>query len=452
MKTEMKVLLYLKRNEQNKDGLCPLMGKITIKGETNSTAQFGCKIKVDPKLWNATSQRCVGKSKVAISTNREIESLLLRLRGRFDELCNTGNAVKADDVKNFSQAMASVQLTLLKIISGHNEEYASRVGVNRNEKSYKHYLRLYSMVSDFIKEKYKVSDVPVRQLDMDFMEAFDMHLRIEKKHKPGTRLKYFKCLKAIMNAAVRRGTLPYNPFKGYEAEQPDEKKRYLSMDEIKSIMSVQLDKPNQKFTRDMFIFSCFTGICYCDLCNLKRSNLFAAEDGSLWIRTVRQKTGTAENVRLMDIAIRIIRKYEGMAAGERLFPMLTHGSITLHLKKIAALCGIRQNVTFHMARHCFASVVCLSLGVPIETVSKVMGHKNITTTQVYAKVTYEKIDRDVSNLHSRIEDKFPLRGIELAPSRIKKDMSRRKPRKTWKMSPEKIKEREERRKKMKEVL
>lgn len=441
MKTELKVLLYLKRNGQDKEGLCPLMGKITIKGEANSTAQFGCKIKINPALWNATSQRCTGKSKVAITTNREIEGMLLRLRGRFDELDKTGNIVKADDVKTFSQAMASVQLTLLKIMSEHNDEYAVRVGVNRHISSYKHYLRLHYLVSDFIKVKYKVSDIPMRQLDLDFMEAFDLYLRIERKHKPNTRLGHFRCLKAIMNAAVRRGTLPYNPFKGYVAEKPEEKRRYLSMDEIKSIMSVQLDKPNRKFTRDMFIFSCFTGICYCDLCNLTKSNLFKAEDGSLWIKTTRQKTGTAENVLLMDIAIRIINKYEGMAAGEKLFPMLTHGSITLHLKKIAALCGIKRNITFHLARHCFASVICLSLGVPIETVSKVLGHKHIATTQIYAKVTYEKIDKDVSKLHSHIDDKFSLQGAELPPSRVMKDMSKRKTRKTWTMSPEKIEER-----------
>ena len=133
-----------------------------------------------------------------------------------------------------------------------------------------------------------------------------------------------------------------------------------------------------------------------------------------------------------------------MAADGKLFPMLTHGSVTFHLKKIAARCGISRNVTFHQARHSFASVICLSLGVPIETVSRIMGHKNITTTQHYAKVTYDKIDRDVSELGAGIKGKFSLKGIEMPPSTILKDMSRRVCRKTWKMSPEKIQERKER--------
>lgn len=451
MKTELKVLLYLKRNGQDKEGLCPVMGKITIKGETNSTAQFGCKIKVNPELWNATSQRCTGKSKIAVTTNREIETMLLRLRGRFDELCVAGDVVKAEDVKNFSQGIASAQITFMQLFHKHNEEYALRVGVNRVKCSYNYYLRLYRAFGEFLKAKYKVSDMPLRQLDLDFIEAFDTYQRVEKKLKPGTILKHIKSVKAIMNAAVRRGILPYNPFKGYIAEKPEQKQRYLTPDELKRIMSVQLDTPNRKFTRDMFVFSCFTGICYCDLCNLKESNVVRAEDGSLWIRTVRQKTGTAENVPLTDIPIGIIKKYQGTAVENKLFPMLTGGSITMHLKKIAEICGIKRNVTFHWARHSFASVVCLLQGVPIETVSKVMGHKNITTTQIYAKVTYEKIDKDVANLHSHIEDKFSLQGAELPPSRIMKDMSKRKTRKTWTMSPQKIKEREEIRK-MREAL
>lgn len=443
----MKVLLYLKRNNQDRNGDCPLMGKITVKGETNSTAQFGCKIKVDPKIWNATSQRCMGKSKISVSTNKEIENMLLRLRARFDELCDSGNPVKAEEIKKFSQAMASVQMTLMELVRLHNEEYAFRVGVNRSASSLKHYRRLSVLLSEFLKKKYKVADVPLRNLDMDFIAAFDLFLHIEKRHKASTKLVKLKCLKAIMNEAYRRGDIPYNPFKGYVTEKPEEVRRHLSMDELKRIMSVHLDKPNQRITRDLFVFSCFTGICYCDLCNLTLKNVYKAEDGKFWIRTKRQKTGTVENVMLLDIPLSIIRKYQGMAAGGKLFPMLTHGSVTFHLKKIAARCGINRNVTFHQARHSFASVVCLSLGVPIETVSRIMGHKNITTTQHYAKVTYDKIDRDVSQLSAGIEGKFSLRGIEQPPSTIMKDMSRRVCRKTWRMSPEKIQERKERKEK-----
>lgn len=157
-----------------------------------------------------------------------------------------------------------------------------------------------------------------------------------------------------------------------------------------------------------------------------RSNIVKADDGSLWIETKRQKTGTPENVRLLDIAITIIEKYKGMAPDGKLFPMLHNTSFNPHLKKIAKQCGIDRNLCFHQARHTFASVVCISQGVPIETVSKIMGHRNISTTQRYAKITQEKIDRDVTALSFNIEDKFTLQGIDSEPSHILKDVSRRK--------------------------
>lgn len=151
-------------------------------------------------------------------------------------------------------------------------------------------------------------------------------------------------------------------------------------------------------------------------------------EGNLWIETRRQKTGTPENVRLLDIAVKIMEKYRGMAPEGKLFPMLTKESMNIHLKKMAVQCGIDRNLSFHMARHSFASQVCLSLGVPIETVSKAMGHRNISTTQRYAKVTNEKVDHDVTALSHNITGKYTLSGIELPPSTILKDMSLREQR------------------------
>lgn len=156
-------------------------------------------------------------------------------------------------------------------------------------------------------------------------------------------------------------------------------------------------------------------------------------EGNLWIETRRQKTGTPENVRLLDIAVKIMEKYRGMAPDGKLFPMLTKESMNIHLKKMAVQCGIDRNLSFHMARHSFASQVCLSLGVPIETVSKAMGHRNISTTQRYAKVTNEKVDHDVTALSHNITGKYTLSGIELPPSTILKDMSLREQRRKEKI-------------------
>lgn len=421
MKTEMKVLLYLKRKEQTASGLCPLMGKITVAGIPDSTAQFGCKMSLDPKIWNATSQRCTGKSRAAITANRDIENLHLLLLSRFNELKEANRSVSAQDVKNAFQGIASAQVTLLGLFREHNDEYALRVGVNRVESSFYQYKNTYALLSQFVSRKYKVSDVAVKSLDASFIEAFDLFLRVEKRHQIGTIVGHIERVKRMATIAVHRGVITFSPFDDFIAQKPEQQQRYLTREELERLMTTTFDTPNRNFTRDMFLFSTFTGIGYRDLCNLTQQHISKAPDGALWIEMTRQKTGTPENVRLLDIAVKIMEKYAGMAPDGKLFPMLLNTSINPHLKKIAKQCGITRNLTFHMARHTFGSEICLSQGVPIETVSRIMGHRDIQTTQRYAKVTQEKIDHDVTCLHSDIENKYTLHGIEAAPSKVLKD-------------------------------
>lgn len=422
----MKVLLYLKRNEQGENGLCPLMGRIKVKGRMNSTAQFSCKLKVSPKLWNATSQRCMGKSKTATYTNMEIEKLLLLIRQRFNEFAEVRNEFTAEDLKNAFQGVAEVQDTLLGLFSEHNKDFSMRVGVNRTQTTYYQYCNTYRILSDFLRSKYKLSDIPIKQLDEAFIENFDLYQKVELKFKPLTIRGHLDRLKFIVKTAIYKGIIPFSPFKGYHTQRPSFRQRYLTREELDKFIGMTYDTPNRNFTRDMFAFSVFTGICYCDMRELTEANIVRDEDGSLWIQTERQKTGTPEVVRLMELPLSIIEKYRGMAPDGRLFPMLTKESMNRHLKKMAEMCGIERDVSLHDARHTFASVICLSQGVPIETLSKVMGHKHIKTTQQYAKVTQDKIDGDMTALDCNIGGKFSLNGIDSAPSTILKDISRRR--------------------------
>ena len=432
MKTEMKVLLYIKRSGQDKDGLSPLMGRIAVRGKNNSIAQFSCKFKVDVRLWNATAQRCTGKSRMAVMANREIERTLLLLRQRFNELKDIKEVVSAEEVKNAYQGLAESQDTIMKLFAEHNEEYALRVGVNRSATSYYHYTNTYRHLATFLKDKYHLSDMPVKQLDENFIEDFDMYMRTVKRFMPKTILGHVNRLKSVMMLAVFRGIIPFSPFKGYRPQKPEFKQMYLTEEELGKFANMTYDTPNRNFTRDMFLFSCWTGICYCDMRALTEKNLVKAEDGSLWIHTERQKTGTPECVRLMEIPLAILEKYKGMDADGKLLPMLTKESMNRHLKKMSVMCGINRPISFHQARHTFGSIICLSQGIPIETVSKIMGHKHIKTTQRYAKVTQDKIDRDVDRLNEAIGGKFSLFGIDASPSTIRKDNTRRRVNPSWK--------------------
>ena len=428
----MKVLLYIKRSGQDKDGFSPLMGRISIKGKANSIAQFACKFKINVRLWNATAQRCTGKSRVATMANREIERVLLLLQKRFNELSDMQDVVTAEEVRNVFQGLAETQDTIMKLYAEHNSDYALRVGVNRAASTFYQYRNTCRILGEFLKERYHVSDMPVKQLDENLIEAFDMYMRTTRRFMPRTILGHINRLKSVMMLAVFRGIIPFSPFKGYAPQKPVFKQMYLTEDELDRFANTTYDTPNRNFTRDMFLFSCWTGICYCDMRALTEKNLVKAEDGSLWIHTERLKTGTPECVRLMEIPLAILEKYRGMDANGKLLPMLTKESMNRHLKKMAVMCGINRPISFHQARHTFGSIICLSQGIPIETVSKIMGHKHIKTTQRYAKVTQDKIDRDVDRLGEAIEGKFSLFGIDSASSPIHKDITRRRVNPSWK--------------------
>ncbi|MFS2738135.1 site-specific integrase [Parabacteroides merdae] len=417
MKTEIKVLLYLKRNGQGKDGLCPLMGRIMVKGAVNSVTQFGCKIKVDPKLWNATSQRCTGKSRMAVTTNREIDRMLLLLQRRYNELAEISDDITAAQIRDAFQGMAEKQVTLMGLFRENNEEYALRVGVNRAPNTLYLYKNTYRLVEGFLKERYKVSDIPFKALDESFIEAFELYLRIDRKFQTGTSIGHVQRLKHIAQIAVNRAVVPFSPFKDFSPMKPGQKQMYLTREELDKLMGTTFDTPNRNFTRDMFLFSVFTGICYCDMRNLTEKNVVRDYEGNLWIETRRQKTGTPENVRLLDIAVKIMEKYRGMAPEGKLFPMLTKESMNIHLKKMAVQCGIDRNLSFHVARHTYATEICLSNGVPIETISRMMGHSNIRTTQIYAEITNQKVRKDFGILSEKTRDRYSLPEDNM-PSRV----------------------------------
>ena len=184
----MKVLLYLKKAGQKKNGACPIMGKIAVNGQSKTVAQFSCKIDVNPNLWNATSQRCTGKSKEAVSINREIESLLLLVRSHFDELNGASQTVSASEVKNAFQGISTQSETLLKSFREHIDEFSQRVGIDRVDGSGDNFRYTYRLVALFIKHKYKVSDVPLKSLNQTFIEAFDTYLRVQHRHMTSTVL------------------------------------------------------------------------------------------------------------------------------------------------------------------------------------------------------------------------------------------------------------------------
>lgn len=212
----------------------------------------------------------------------------------------------------------------------------------------------------------------------------------------------------MIKLAINEGIISRDPFEGYAPERPIAKQKYLTREELDRIMTTQLDHPSRYITRDMFLFSVFTGLAYRDICNLTPSNIIKADNGVLWIKTSRQKTGTPCDIPLLDIPKQIIEKYKGVTKNGKLLPMLSCGRLNKNLKVIAKLCNIERRLIYHAGRHTYATEICLSQGVPIESVSRMLGHRDLRSTRIYAKITNHKIAEDMNVLESRIKDKFQL--------------------------------------------
>ena len=182
----------------------------------------------------------------------------------------------------------------------------------------------------------------------------------------------------------------------------------MTADELERFMATPITSKSLRHTRDMFVFSTFTGISYVDLCNLSYSNISKAGNGTMWIHFKRQKTGSECHIRLLDIPKQIIEKYKPERKSDKIFNMVGYSSLAANLKKVAKQCGIERNITYHMSRHNFGTLITLSQGVPLETVSKMLGHTRIDTTQIYAKVTDDKIGADTQNLDKKLAERFSI--------------------------------------------
>lgn len=409
MNNELKVSFYLKREgntertEANPDTVFPIVGKIII---GNTIAQFGSKLKIEERLWSVKSGRAIGKSRVAVELNREINKINLSIHAHYKDILKRTGKVTAIEVKNAFQGIATAQKTLLVLFGEMMEDFKGRIGTDRAQSTYKQYEVLYKQLKQFLREEYHVEDIPLTELDLPFIEALNFFFRVKRKMKPRTVKARIVLLNKLIRLALHRRIITRSPFEGFELEKTEPKNKSLTNDELDLLMKTPLKSGTQRFIRDMFLFSTFTGLAYADLHKLSWKDIITEDDGSLWISANRQKSHTEFNVKLLNIPIRIMEYYKGLASDGKVFPHMSLGQVNVGLKRIARNCGINRILSYHMARYTFASQICLSQGVPIESVSRMLGHKHIETTQRYARLNNEKIGNDMQQLSARLATKF----------------------------------------------
>lgn len=401
MRSTFKILMYLKKGSEKPGGNVPLMCRLTVDGEIK---QFSCKMDVPPRLWDVKAGRASGKSIEAQKINRAVDKIRVEVNRRYQEMMQTDGYVTAAKLKDAYLGIGIKQETLLKLFGQHNDEFAKKVGHSRSKGTYERYRTVCKHIREFLPHTYHRDDIPLKELNLTFINDFEYYLRTERKCRTNTVWGYMIVLKHIISIARNSGVLPFNPFAGYINSPENVDRGYLSKEELQTLMNAPMKNQTYELVRDLFLFSVFTGLAYSDVKNLTYDNLQTFFDGDLWIITRRKKTNTDSNIRLLDVPKRIIEKYRGLTTDNRVFPMPSNSCCNDKLKKIGVQCGIKTRLTYHVARHSAATTILLSNGVPIETVSRILGHTNIKTTQIYAKITNRKISQDLETLSHKIGD------------------------------------------------
>ncbi len=344
---DVKVSFYLKKNETKEDGRCPLMATLSI-GKFSETT-FSAKMNVPVSLW--ASGRATGKSHEAIEINQQLDDFRASAISIYKELSAVKEKVTADEVKSLLLGMASGQETLLPYFRTHNENFDKRIGVNRKKGSEKGYWHALNHLTKFLQVKYKLSDIPFSALDRSFIDKFDLYLKIDCGLAPGTIVLITTRLNTIIGNAIVEGIITKHPFAGYEPERPKRQQKYLTRKELSKLMTTPLTNPKHYLIRDLFLFSCYTGIPYSDMRKLTDEDVSIADDNVIWIKTSREKTGMDYEIPLLELPLQILDRYRGTAPNGKLLPMYHNSDLNKELKKLAKICGIERRLTFHLARH-----------------------------------------------------------------------------------------------------
>ncbi|MDU2328598.1 site-specific integrase [Prevotella bivia] len=404
MKQEkMKVLLYLKKSGLDKSGKAPIMGRITI---GRSIAQFSCKLSCDPDLWNPRESRMDGKSREAVEVNGRLENLLLSIQSAYQSLLARGCPFDATDMKEQFQGSVQTRCMLIERLDMLIKEKESHVGVDIRKESMASYHSTRIHLQEFIQKKYKVSDLALSQLTENFIHEFQQYFLGECGFQESTFYNVATHLKTVCRLAYREGVADILLFDKVKISKGDKRLPKAldkeALDILKALNFEYLEE-DLETARNIFLFACYTGVAYCDLMGLGKKHLFRDDEGSLWLKFNRHKTGVLCRIKLLPQAIRLMEKLH-RDGRETLLSFMGYANYQSYLKALRFRAGISFPFTTHTARHTFATLITLEQGVPIETVSKMLGHSNVSMTERYAKVTPQKLFEEFDRFLSFTEE------------------------------------------------
>ena len=400
---KFKVLLYLKKSGLDKSGQAPIMGRITY-GRT--MAQFSCKLSCDPDLWNARESRLNGKSREAVATNGKLEHLLLSVHSVYRRLCERSVVFTATDIKELFQGSMQNQTTFLERYDRMFEEMEKLVGVEIKASSLYAYRSTRKHLQRFILHQFHSSDIAFGQIGDDFLSQLEHYIKGVSGLSQGSYRRIALYSKKILRLAYQEGLIDRLLFDEVEIERGENRvPRALDKVSLEKLRALTFDAHESALetARDLFVFSCFTGVAYCDMVTLGREHLFTDDEGAWWLKFRRQKTDTLCRVKLLPEAVRLIERYQSEGR-ITLFAPVAYSAYLAQLKALQLRAGISIPLSAHVGRHTFATLITLERGVPIETVSRMLGHSNLQTTERYARVTPKKLFDEFDRFLSFTED------------------------------------------------
>lgn len=337
--------------------------------------------------------------------NTYLDTLQTKMRHSHQILLDSGQPITAESLKNQFSGSAEKSRYLMQIFNEHNKRMESLIGNGFELNTLKGYNTSVKHLSGFLKTKFSKMDVEIKSLDHAFIVDFEYYLKSVCKCSGVSAAKYIKHLKKMVNHCLANNWISVNPFTKFKSTAKAKERTFLTQDELDKIIGKVFDVDRLYQVRDIFVFCCYTGLSYADVQKLKRSEIGKGIDGEKWIFTTRQKTDTNSRIPLLPEALKIMKRYEAHPLcdiKDLLLPVLSNQKMNAYLKEIADLCYIHKHLTFHLARHTFATTVTLSNGVPIETVSKMLGHTVLKTTQHYAKILDVKVSQDMKSLKKKL--------------------------------------------------
>lgn len=414
MNTSVSILFYIKRAKVNNLGVCPIYTRVTVNAKR---FEFSTNKSINPDKWSSEGSKVKGTNEEARTINSHLDYLKNQVLEAEKSLFKKDIKITSENLKNELFGLTETKRMLVPIFQDHNNKIKELVGKEYAPGTLERYTTSLKHTIEFMQWKYNISDIDITKIDHAFITDYEFWLRSVRNCANNTAVKYLKNFNKIIKLCLANDWLDKNPFANYKSKVKEVERVYLTEEEIQSIIEKDFKTERLSLVRDIFLFSCFTGLAYIDVKNLTKSHISYGIDGEKWIFTHRQKTESASKIPILPVTQMIIDKYENHPQcnnEDKLLPILSNQKMNAYLKEIASVCEIEKEFTFHIARHTFATTVTLTNGVPIESVSKMLGHKNLRTTQHYAKV----LDRKVSEDMKLLKDKFMFKETTIKKSGV----------------------------------